>query len=361
MSNEFVMVPRELAEEINAALTLSGYVSLPRGLQVAMANPAEQHQDEPVALPERKAITAHGLTALDSEAEGWNACLDEIAKLGPLYTHVDPGEVERLRAEVERLRSGFYQQVTDDDLKKIADFIGDGDLPTKSFFLRPDAANLANVTMHMVREVQAARALLAGRDALLGQLAEAAEVFSCSAHCETSDAGDALELLNTILARVNTLKAPKCRVCGYRLHPDGYCSFRDCGVPGIGTKALSASAEPAIAKQETRDEMRIRHKREFDALDDSGFHYQECRCGTQGSYPLEVKHCACGKPFASAEPSAPVERDERAEFESYAVTSAWLGLGREEEMARDGEGYAETEVHTAWDAWQARAALERKP
>lgn len=64
---------------------------------------------------------------------------------------------------------------------------------------------------------------------------------------------------------------------------------------------------------------------------------------------------------ASAEPSAPVERDERAEFESYAVTSAWLGLGLEEEMARDGEGYAETEVHTSWEAWKARAALDRKP
>lgn len=68
---------------------------------------------------------------------------------------------------------------------------------------------------------------------------------------------------------------------------------------------LSASAEPSTAKQETRDAMRIRHKREFDALDGSGFRYQECRCGAQGSYPVEVKHCVCGKAFASAEPSAP--------------------------------------------------------
>ncbi|WP_236248332.1 hypothetical protein [Pseudomonas mosselii] len=77
------------------------------------------------------------------------------------------GEVDRLRAENDRLLKGFYQQVTDADLKEIAEFISDGDLPTKSFFLRPDAANLANVTMHMVREVQALRAQLAERDALL--------------------------------------------------------------------------------------------------------------------------------------------------------------------------------------------------
>jgi hypothetical protein len=208
-------------EEAERDAAETGKTITPIGPMSGIA-PAEEHQGEPAALPERKAITAHGLTALDSEAEGWNACLDEIAKLGPrythpvrgepvgymnqasidairshgqalimvgvngfppgdkaipLYTHADPGEVERLRAEVERLRSGFYQQVTDDDLKKIADFIGDGDLPTKSFFLRPDAANLANVTMHMVREVQASRAQLAERDALLESAAEGASIL----------------------------------------------------------------------------------------------------------------------------------------------------------------------------------------
>ena len=66
--------------------------------------------------------------------------------------------IERLTAENERLLSGFWQQVTDADLKKIADFVGDGDLPTNSFFMRKDAGDLANMTMHMVREVQSLRA-----------------------------------------------------------------------------------------------------------------------------------------------------------------------------------------------------------
>ncbi|MGN8259460.1 hypothetical protein ACLEJW_09020 [Pseudomonas sp. SMSB3] len=51
--------------------------------------PAEQHQGEPVALPAR--LPEHRI-----DSHGWNACLDEIAKLGPLYTRADPGEIERL-------------------------------------------------------------------------------------------------------------------------------------------------------------------------------------------------------------------------------------------------------------------------
>lgn len=65
--------------------------------------------------------------------------------------------------------------------------------------------------------------------------------------------------------------------------------------------APSASAESSVPRQETHAEMRIRHKREFDALCGDGFHYQECSCGVQGSYPIEVKWCVCGKPFTSSE------------------------------------------------------------
>lgn len=97
----------------------------------------EQHQGEPVKLPARESI---GGRLPGHEAMGWNACLDEIAKLGPLfsrpaqgepvayqarhsasepwfftdkpgywewrplYTHADSAEVERLREQVETLR-----------------------------------------------------------------------------------------------------------------------------------------------------------------------------------------------------------------------------------------------------------------
>lgn len=70
-------------------------------------------------------------------------------------------QLAALREELAKYNDGFFQQVTDADLKKISDFVGDGDLPTQSFFMRPDAANLANMTMHMVREVQSMRVRLA--------------------------------------------------------------------------------------------------------------------------------------------------------------------------------------------------------
>ncbi|TFF38125.1 hypothetical protein [Pseudomonas sp. RIT623] len=63
-----------------------------------LAQPAEQHQGEPVALPSCTARLSESHDWDQGYRGGWRACLDEIAKLGPLYTHADPGEVERLRS-----------------------------------------------------------------------------------------------------------------------------------------------------------------------------------------------------------------------------------------------------------------------
>lgn len=49
--------------------------------------PAEQRHGEPVTLPERKPWNSLLATADNLRGEGWNACLHEIAMLGPLYTH----------------------------------------------------------------------------------------------------------------------------------------------------------------------------------------------------------------------------------------------------------------------------------
>ena len=71
-------------------------------------------------------------------------------------------ELDRLRGENERLLAGFYQQVTDADIKKISDYMGNPDMPTGAF-LRQDAYDLANMTTHMCREVQALRNKLAAQ------------------------------------------------------------------------------------------------------------------------------------------------------------------------------------------------------
>lgn len=71
------------------------------------AQPAQHHQGEPVALPARKSQpTELSDVFVDANNEGWNACLGEIAKLGPPYTHpapADAGEVEQLRERVDLL------------------------------------------------------------------------------------------------------------------------------------------------------------------------------------------------------------------------------------------------------------------
>lgn len=57
---------------------------------------------------------------------------------------------------------------------------------------------------------------------------------------------------------------------------------------------------------------------------------------------------------SSAEPSAPVERDERAEFESWMLNTAKIALG-------SSDPYPAGLERDYWRVWQARAALERKP
>lgn len=59
---------------------------------------------EPVALPTYRRERKHNSHDWDEgHMEGWAECFEEFTKLGPLYTHSDPGEVERLRAENIRL------------------------------------------------------------------------------------------------------------------------------------------------------------------------------------------------------------------------------------------------------------------
>lgn len=90
----------------------------------ARAQPA-QHQGEPVALPGRKSyeesFSVHG----QGQIMGWNAYHDEIAKLGPLYTHpapADPGEVERLRLLLGQARS-MVNGATDEWHKSVAEVL----------------------------------------------------------------------------------------------------------------------------------------------------------------------------------------------------------------------------------------------
>ncbi|MDW2775214.1 hypothetical protein [Pseudomonas sp. BEA3.1] len=69
--------------------------------------------------------------------------------------------------------------------------------------------------------------------------------------------------------------------------------------------------------------------------------------------------------YSVAEPSAPVERDERAEFEADWAHRMKVAGHRERANAfyriQPNDRYRWNDVQDAWEAWQARAALERKP
>lgn len=63
----------------------------------------------------------------------------------------------------------------------------------------------------------------------------------------------------------------------------------------------------------------------------------------------------------SAEPSAPVERDERAEFEAWYIRDVGPGLANLSRTNTGGQAYVAEDAMSAWEGWLARAALERKP
>lgn len=76
----------------------------------------------------------------------------------------------------------------------------------------------------------------------------------------------------------------------------------------------------------------------------------------------------CIKDCPSCTPSAPVERDERAEFEAHyadefsnARSPNVPFTAADVKALRSGEGYGDRAyLNGQWKGWQARAALERK-
>lgn len=302
-NEKMVMVPRQWAQQTVSAgpgeyLSRSD-IDL---LSEALNRPSQQGQGEPVAWMDPRSPRMHA--TISNEVKQHNVKFGGAPASAvngytiPLYTHADPAEVEQLRtnldmarrernnylgwcrdargeaiklraqlaeaqAENERLKQGFYQKVTDADLKKISDYVSDPGLPTGAF-LRQDAYDLANFTEHMCREVQASRINLAEAQALLRQ--------------------------------ANGL--------------------------------ISLSVERLPKKHQTIRE----HAKQFRSSIESAL-------------------------SASAEPSVPVEIDERAEFENWGKTLFYVACFERD----DADSYVGRGLQGAWLGWQARAALERKP
>lgn len=207
-----------------------------------------QHQGEPVALPEKKRGSVGFAKGIQ---DGWNACLDEITKLGPLYIHPNPNVrweavaneqvkvIDELKPEVERLRAEIeeWNRIFDMQEGKI--------------------------------------------DALRAKLAEAHALLQDFVDCPWN---------------VEEATIPK---AGIEAAPQNV----------VGTMHVGL--------------VRLRKVRAWLS--------------------------------ASAEPSAPVEIDERAEFES-TLRLAYPDTP----ISRDGHGYKNPYQNLVWVFWKARAALEHK-
>lgn len=270
--NDMVMVPREPSDEILRAMQMRGlnvsadgygclgglYEDAARLVYaeiVRLARPTEQHHAEPVALPARKRDSNEESDVLtDCANEGWNAFLDEIAKLGPLYPHADPGEVERLRGIIR-----MHEKTVQEQAEQLA---------------------------HM-------RAQLAERDALLREVLVG------------------LWPSTPLAIKINA--------------------------------ALSASAEPSAPAAKCTNE--------------DSWNCKYCR---------NTESCEALKdPRNFGEPSTPVEIDERQEFESaWSARIERLRIrerGNEFYRVQPNDLYRWNNVQDAWELWQARAALARKP
>ncbi|AVQ10301.1 hypothetical protein [Myoviridae environmental samples] len=262
--NDMVMVPRELAQ-----LIVNGGYCWRKSVERLEAILANQHQGDPVALPAR--LPTHRINS-----NGWNACLDEIANLGTLYSWPVQGEP----VAFVRFRNG--EPDYDGDACMImnvpGDTLGDGD-SWESVYTHPDT-RMAGYAL-TIRELNKEHA-------------------------------DEVCDLRTQLAKAHALLR-ECQPC---LEKAGYGTWQI-------DDLLSASAEPSAMAE-------------------------------------RIKSAACpecaSKPCMCAELIAPAVIDERAEFEAWGTDRGYFNLKREHS--------GKYKFHTAWAAWegwQARAALERKP
>lgn len=121
MSNEFVMVPRELDVEgardfYNEHWTGRCEDLWPQLMDYVKAKPAEQHQGDAIGTLRRSQATDYGRIIFTPIGD------PHIKDGMQVYTHADPGEVERLRAELEEWKQRCqYNADTAHDVAKERD------------------------------------------------------------------------------------------------------------------------------------------------------------------------------------------------------------------------------------------------
>lgn len=299
MNNEqMVSVPRErLREFIENAACLGRspqWVKNKVILLDALAQPAAQHQGEPVeAIPLKDCVpgwhsdyneglfaTADAVVTLylhPPTSDGFSA--GDMADQGAKAFAARDGEVERLRAELAQCEA-MAAMIAE---REWAEHAGTGDVSSK--------VEAAFTQLH--NDLHEADVKLAERDALLREQSG-----------------------KLIVLAARLIQEPL-RVLGCYLDNEG---------PITRNKAT---------------------------------HGVEQASDSLGGLALEVRRVADAL-SASADPSTPVERDERADFESWVATRK-VCTHKGAKLHKDRSGsYLDYRINDRWLTWQARAALERK-
>lgn len=352
--------------------------------------PAEQHQGEPVTLPARKDPTqgwaVPGGVAKD---DGWNACLDEIAKLGPLYSrpvqgepvawfmpelmddktiigskvkagsftfplyaHADPGEVERLRLERRRMDQALSACANERDTLRV-----ELDSMAETFGMQED-------------KIDALRAQLVERDALLRLDYQLLGLNNW--HVSYRELMTQIDAALSASAEHKPFRTPDCPECA--CVQDGNCLC----IPSAPSAEPSAPTpmpsymEAACDKFDWTPEEALRFYAEGKHFDTDRGRTRILCTGAIASHALKgmSNEYADLKGSEQTVSSAPVERDERAAFEGAcceyfnALPSVTTPITPEQvKQTRDGDHYGHGSLgkNLRWAGWQMRAALERKP
>jgi len=312
-NNDMVMVPVDLMESAIDAFGSIGMHDELDQLNEILNAPTDQNHGEPVALPMRMDEMAADWKE-DPKAHGWNACLDEIAKLGPMYSRPTQGEPVALVDEgdeglfVDLIYGANGNPLRRGDRLYARQAPAD---PGEVERLRTELGEAKGEHDRAANKVEELRGIIRG----LEQNVLTHSQFSASMRAKLAEA-------HTLLRDIKTGIMHRGWVVGCSMHAQI-------------DAALSASAEPATP-----------------AL-------VECDACPRSSGCVGT----CMKAPASAEPSAAVEIDERAAFEEFFTQRAKiLPLLRGATTTRYAGGqYVNDWALFGYIAWQARAALERNP
>lgn len=190
-NTEMVSVPRVLTREMLNGVCM--HPDLARSLWAALLKNAPQPTDHPQGKP----VTLPSCTARLTEShdwdqgyrDGWNACLDEIATLGPLYTHADPNVRWKAVADeqmqvIAGLRTELAGTIAESKRRRncCADLIDERDTLRAQLATSNDARETLNA------QLRAAHDKLAERDALLERVVDHAKFWHDHPYAEVVEA-----------------------------------------------------------------------------------------------------------------------------------------------------------------------------